>query len=657
MATRIGNYEVERPLDAEGRSYLGQDTRDGRPVVLKTLSRGVLSTREAIAGIQKLAGAVARTGSARFARILGFAKGDLGGRITRFMVRPYLEGESLAARGGSLSSEECVTIYLALCDQLASIHEAGGHHGNLHARNVIVDGDSVGLTDWGLPPSPEARARNTTSGEAEPSSGPSSGPSSFPSSGPTEDILQLGAVLMDRIESLGPSLAREARQPLSSMLSSYPAERLAGFQQFRELLRASETSPPAEPKATTPEPQPPEAQGTHHRRAGSAEPKATTPEYPPLGESEGRDDPAHVPGASHPEVAEDRPPAGVNWDRIASLVAASEALPATGEASGVGPPEGADDGDMAALSELTAPLHPADGTARRAAPIQLGLEVEAPGPLERRPKARPAEGEAAFKRLASVVYSLVTLFQMGLVAAVVLVALSWAWGRWGGGGEEGPARVEGTSPASGTEEARAPSRGPMVLIPAGPFIYAPRDGPPRRVELPAFRMDRYEVSQAEYLRFVQRTGYDAGGNWQQYFSPGTDRYPVRGLTLDDAKAFARWAGKRLPTEQEWQKAAAGPKGRPYPWGERFEPRRCAWRRTGRTVPVDAFPEGASPFGVLNMVGNVWEWVSTEEKGVVVLMGGGFTSGETRLGCQSREVLPAGSLRPDPAFGFRCAKDA
>jgi formylglycine-generating enzyme required for sulfatase activity len=86
---------------------------------------------------------------------------------------------------------------------------------------------------------------------------------------------------------------------------------------------------------------------------------------------------------------------------------------------------------------------------------------------------------------------------------------------------------------------------------------------------------------------------------------------VVNVDLDDARAYARWAGKRLPTEEEWQYAAQGPDGRIYPWGNEMQPGRCNGGQTGSTTPVKAYPDGCSPFGCYDLCGNVWHWTESE----------------------------------------------
>jgi serine/threonine-protein kinase len=157
--------------------------------------------------------------------------------------------------------------------------------------------------------------------------------------------------------------------------------------------------------------------------------------------------------------------------------------------------------------------------------------------------------------------------------------------------------------------------GDMILVPAGPFAM----GADRRtVHLDAFYIDRAPVTNRAFFTFVEITGYrptdDGAARFLHHarlgkLPPGLEDHPVVYVSWDDAHAYAAWAGKRLPTEAEWEKAARGTDGRKYPWG-RAEPgptRANYGKLRGGTTEVGAFPEGASPYGVLDLAGNVWEW--------------------------------------------------
>jgi formylglycine-generating enzyme required for sulfatase activity/uncharacterized caspase-like protein len=153
----------------------------------------------------------------------------------------------------------------------------------------------------------------------------------------------------------------------------------------------------------------------------------------------------------------------------------------------------------------------------------------------------------------------------------------------------------------------------MVLVPAGEFTMGSNDRddekPPHRVHLDAYWIDKYETTNALYRRFVDATTRSAPSYWTDAGWNGTSQ-PVAGVSWVDADAYCKWAGKRLPTEVEWEKAARGTDGRKYPWGEQWDSSKAnAENRLGKTAPVGSYPSGVSPYGVHDMAGNAWEWVA------------------------------------------------
>ncbi|MFQ5915013.1 MAG: formylglycine-generating enzyme family protein [Nitrospinota bacterium] len=196
--------------------------------------------------------------------------------------------------------------------------------------------------------------------------------------------------------------------------------------------------------------------------------------------------------------------------------------------------------------------------------------------------------------------------------------------------------------------------------------------PPQKVLLPAFYMDETEVSIATYL-WKGNPPPDSSKRFE--LSPWTVRdgsvkgdasswqIPVSNVSWKEAVSYCRRVGRRLPTSDEWEKAARGADGRIFPWGNRFDPARMNSYEAGlrRAVPVGGYPSGASPYGVLDMAGNVWEWVadwydppSRKEDRRKVIRGGGWGYG----GAFAR-AANLGSVWPrerHPSLGFRCAKD-
>jgi formylglycine-generating enzyme required for sulfatase activity len=258
-------------------------------------------------------------------------------------------------------------------------------------------------------------------------------------------------------------------------------------------------------------------------------------------------------------------------------------------------------------------------------------------------------------------------------------------GAWRHHGLVGSVVAGTSSPPSGA----AMNEAEVVLIPAGEFIMGyDKAGydtlPVRRMNSPAFYIDKYEVTNKRYKRFLDATGYKVPWShepeavavkpylwdWQKRMFPeGKGDDPVVLVSWEDAKAFCTWAGKRLPTEAEWEKAARGSKGNIYPWGNEWANGKANTSEHGRkqTAPAGAFKEDVSEYGVYDLAGNVSEWVEEyfapypgnpltryeERNKYRVLRGGSWDySHSIANGYHRQYALPHSQMT---SFGFRCVK--
>jgi formylglycine-generating enzyme required for sulfatase activity len=206
----------------------------------------------------------------------------------------------------------------------------------------------------------------------------------------------------------------------------------------------------------------------------------------------------------------------------------------------------------------------------------------------------------------------------------------------------------------------------MVLVGAGEFASG---GDKERIALPAFYIDQTEVPNVEYAKFCMATNRPPPDG----FPADKPDYPVVNVTLADARAFAAWARKRLPNALEWEKAARGVDGRAFPWGNERDSTR-ANVGTYQLRPVNDFANGASPFGALQMVGNVWEYVDqlrpptrealknyrklkppprADEPWYMIR---GQSSGEQLMGTVIWEPATVPARWKDVYIGFRCVKN-
>lgn len=235
----------------------------------------------------------------------------------------------------------------------------------------------------------------------------------------------------------------------------------------------------------------------------------------------------------------------------------------------------------------------------------------------------------------------------------------------------------------------------MVYVPAGVFLMGSDDPrtndanrPMHKVRTKAYWIDKYPVTMAQYARFIAANEYRVPLNWKDGRIPrGLAMHPVTMVSWYNARDYCAWAGKRLPTEAEWEHAARGEDGRLWPWGNRMQPENLnTYYTVGHTTPVDAYPRGASPYGVMDMAGNVQEWVADEfapypgtQAPDEIFQAKDIDPGYTR-GSEEKErliyfVMRGGSWKSDPFstytfhrnysmpnyasdfFGFRCARDA
>jgi formylglycine-generating enzyme required for sulfatase activity len=285
-------------------------------------------------------------------------------------------------------------------------------------------------------------------------------------------------------------------------------------------------------------------------------------------------------------------------------------------------------GTRPGISDLVLPYQPGHapepgnaGDGREA----VAQEGEGPKP-QVRPFLHPSEAEVA--RIRRALEALEAYPPPGWINRLLWRGLRWSLRRGLGRAE----RKWQASVANRRESApgvRYDFEPEMVLVPRGDFLLGSareRDQNAHMVEqpqeshhLPDYFLGLTPVTNAQYLAFVQATERNVPRDWRKGRPPrGKEHHPVVNISWYDAVAYCRWlagvTGKpyRLPTEAEWEKGARGCDGRIYPWGDLWDPARCNTKESGKegTTPAGAYPQGASPYGLLDVAGNVWEWTSS-----------------------------------------------
>ncbi len=262
------------------------------------------------------------------------------------------------------------------------------------------------------------------------------------------------------------------------------------------------------------------------------------------------------------------------------------------------------------------------------------------------------------------------------IPALVIAALAWSGRAQDSARDDAPMRPNPIPEVNG-----------MVFVPAGEFVMGSTaeqlvkmaevdEFPQRSVFVDDFYIDIHEVTNAQYKVYLDSTLVEAPPKWiNGNYGLGEDGFPVISVSFDEATAYAKWVGKRLPTEPEWEKAARGTDGRVFPWGDSFN--RALANNGEHLMPIMSFPGGVSPYGCWDMAGNAAEWVNGRyeayprgpndvvPRGVPdrnegfskdrrVYRGGSWNTFSKYLRCANREHTSPGKRWV--YVGFRCAMD-
>jgi eukaryotic-like serine/threonine-protein kinase len=274
----------------------------------------------------------------------------------------------------------------------------------------------------------------------------------------------------------------------------------------------------------------------------------------------------------------------------------------------------------------------------------------------------------------------VVVLALLLTATLFLIRSRTAVSSQGGNSNASLETAENKLP-NNTERASLPLSPPeppggMVYVAGGEFIMGRDNGaeyekPQHQATVNPFFIDIFEVTCEEYKKFINETGYRAPTEWSKgNYLPAWARRPVTGIDWDDANAYARWAGKRLPTEQEWEFAARGADGRLYPWGNEWKAKAANADSSSHkhVTSIGEHSAGPSPFGAYDMSGNVWEWTASDlaaypggmltgqaQGDMKVVRGGSWRENRSETTATVRKGLPPRGGEYSNV-GFRCVSD-
>jgi serine/threonine protein kinase len=622
-------YELVARLGEGGMGavYRARRVLIGDEVAVKVLLRKFVADRDAVERFRREARAAAMLRHPNVVTIhdFGEARGD---DAPAYIVMELVEGESLRDllhSEGKLGTERAVALMRDICAGVGAAHRRHIWHRDLKPDNVIVlaadedrERETVKVVDFGI-----AKLRDLAGGPTLTQTGTVMGTPYYMSPEQCKgesldarsDVYSLGAMLYEMLDGLPPFTAKTSTGVIAKHLTEDP----------RPLPKDAGVPPALEAvvmRALAKEPEERQADASTFSRELQAALKP--PDVPPPARTiEANVMPAPQP--TQPSVRVDQPLPKQQTPQSSDLVT---------------PTSGGFSTDPISLSKL-------------------GLEPSVP----------------AAKRRGS---RLPLMFGIAALLIIIVGVVVWMTRT---GADRNQASVNNNAPAeqpaSGKANTPAIPAG-MVAVPGGEFVMGrdEKDGgdeyerPAHKVTVKPFFIAIYEVTNEEYAKFVKATNHQPPTTWTNGAYAATDaRKPVTGVSWDDANDYAKWAGKRLPTEEEWEFAARGTDGRLYPWGNEWRAGLAnVENAAGGMADVGTY-KGASPFGAFDMVGNAWEWTASDMKtypggtinaqiagqNLKVIRGNMYKAKQNQATTTYRRSWPARGA--DYQYtGFRCAQD-